>query len=233
MIDLSREMGELYDRLGPAPAGRCRVLQFAAATGGEGTSTLAREFARVAAERALRPVWLVDLDLWRGAQVEALARAPQRYGALGPEVAGAPGEAAFFAVEPPSRGPDGRPWPSGRYLNAHSAMGRRLWVTRFRADAVRRNQSVEIVRDGGYWAALRRHAEYVVVDAPAYDRSQAALVVAPFMDATVLVVAAETSDPRGAGALRDAIDGAGGRCAGLVFNRSAVEPPRFMKALLK
>jgi Mrp family chromosome partitioning ATPase len=232
MVDLSDEMTELWGRFGAPPPGRGRLIQFVSAAGGEGASTVAREFARVAAQRSTRPVWLVDMDLWGAGQADALTAEPERYGPLGPETAGAPNGAAFFSVEPPSRGPDGRPWPAGRYLSAHGVGGRRFWVTRFRADSVRRDQSVEIVRDPTYWTALRRHAEWVIVDAPAADRSQAALVVAPFMDATVLVVAADGGDARSPGVLRDAIAAAGGRCAGLVFNRASIEPPRFLQALL-
>ncbi len=56
--------------------------------------------------------------------------------------------------------------------------------------------------------------------------------MAPGVDCTVLVVAAEEGDARGPAALRDAIDQAGGRCAGIVFNRARIEPPRFLKAIL-
>ncbi len=79
---------------------------------------------------------------------------------------------------------------------------------------------------------MRRHAELVSVDAPAADRSAAAMAVAPFVDCTVLVVAAEGSDTRGPAALRDAIEAAGGRCAGIVFNRARISPPPFMKAVM-
>ena len=233
MVDLSEEMGALWTRMGPPPPGRCRVIQFVSATSGEGCSTVAREFARVAAMQATRPVWLVDMDLWSaGAQAQAIADQPSRFGPLGPETSGAPDGASFFTVTPPSRGPDGRAWPASRYLAAHGVGGRKLWVTRFRADAVKPRQAVEIVRDPTYWTALRRHSEFVVVDAPAADRSQASLVVAPLVDTTILVVAAEQGDARARGVLRDALAAAGGRCAGLVFNRASVEPPRFLKKLL-
>ena len=79
---------------------------------------------------------------------------------------------------------------------------------------------------------MRRNAEWVVVDAPAVDHATAALTMAPFMDYSVLVVAAEGRDTRGPAALRDAIDQAGGRCAGLVFNRAQIAPPKFVKRIL-
>lgn len=232
MVDLEDEMTGLWTRFGSPPPGHARVIQFVAAGGGEGTSTIAREFARVAAQHATRPVWLVDLDVWSSGQAEALAGAPRRYGVLGPETSGAPDGAAFFVVQPPCIGADGKPWPAARYLSAHGVGGRKLWVTRFRADNVRPDQTVEVVRDPAYWTALRRHAEWVIVDAPAAERSQAALVVAPLVDTTVLVVAADQREARAPGLLRDALAASGGRCAGLVFNRARIEPPRFLKALL-
>jgi Mrp family chromosome partitioning ATPase len=232
MVDLTAEMTELWNRIGPPPAGRCKALQFVSAATGEGTSTVAREFARVAAAQSTRPVWLVDMDLWSGVQVAAIGREPARYGELGPETTGAPENQTFFAIEPPSRDPDGRELSSARYLHAHGVGGRKFWVTRFRPDGIEQHQSVEIVREAGYWDALRKHAEIIVVDAPAADRSEAALVIAPLVDATVLVVAADQGNARAPGALRDGIVASGGRCAGLVFNRARVEPPRFLKALL-
>ena len=58
------------------------------------------------------------------------------------------------------------------------------------------------------------------------------LAMASLMDMTVLVVAADGADTRAPAALRDAIEQAGGHCAGLVFNRSQIEAPGFLKALL-
>ena len=53
MVDLTTEMAALWAALGPAPGHRGRVIQIAAAGSGEGVSTVAREYARLAAVRAL------------------------------------------------------------------------------------------------------------------------------------------------------------------------------------
>jgi Mrp family chromosome partitioning ATPase len=79
---------------------------------------------------------------------------------------------------------------------------------------------------------MRKHADLIVVDCPAADRSQAALTIAPFMDQTVLVVAANEPDVRPPSLLRDAVTAAGGRCAGVFFNKVEVERPGFLKAIL-
>lgn len=231
-VDLTTEMAQLWASLGPPPTGPGRVIQFAAATAGEGTSTVAREFARFAAERTRRPVWLVDLDFAESAQYRAFTAQTDRYGEVGKPTAASPDGSTFFTVQPPGRDPDGRPIADSRYMVAHPVGGAKLWVTRFRREMMRPGQGVRILPTVDYWNALRRHAELVIVDAPAADRSQSGLSVAPFMDCCVLVVAADGASASGPAALKEAIIATGGRCAGLVFNRARVEAPGFLKAFL-
>ena len=229
MVDLSEEMHALAERLGPPPADGARVLQFLAARTGEGTSTVAREFARAVAARARRGVWLVELELDRGAQFDAVAAAPRLYGDLGEPAAASPDDEAFFHVDPPREGPDEAPWPDGAYLDAYPVGERRFWLTRFRREAMQADQSVDLVPGPAYWEALRPHADWVVVDAPAVERSRAGLLFAPHMDATFLVVSADDSDPRGPAHVRDAVAAAGGHCPGVVLNRTR-PAPRFLSA---
>lgn len=231
MVDLTSEMAQLWASLGASPS-RGRVIQFAAATAGEGTSTVAREFARFAAGRARRPVWLVDLDLAGAVQYRAIAAEPARFGPLGRQSAASPDGSTFFTVQPRVAGSDGRAWPDARYLVAYPAAGGRLWVTRFRREALTGGQKPHLLPTADYWTALRRHAEVVVVDAPADHQALAARTIAPFADFTVLVVAADQGDAAGPAALKAAIEAAGGRCAGLVFNRARLQPPAFLQTML-
>lgn len=232
MVDLTAEMAQLWTSLGTWIPGRARLIQFVAAGTGEGTSTIAREFARLACDRVRRPVWLVDCDLPDARQHTALLNSSNRFGVLGPEQPATPDGSVFFTVQPPMRDPKGAPWPDGRYLGARQVGARKLWVTRFRKELLRGAQQAHIVPRQGYWTALRRHADVVVLDCPAADRSPSAMTLAPFMDATVLVVSADGSNVRRTTALRDGIVAAGGRCAGIVFNRAQVEAPAFIKAIL-
>lgn len=232
MVDLNAEMADLWASLGAPAAGRARVIQVVAARRGEGTSTVARELAWFAAKRAGRSVWLVDLDLLASPQYLAVRGEAERYGALGEPAAASPDGSIFFTVQPAAQGPDGQPWPDARYLSAHRVGSARWWVTRFRREGLKGRQGVHILPTGDYWTALRRYADVIIVDCPSPDRSQAALVVAPFMDQTVLVVAADEADVRAPAQLRDAIAAAGGTVAGIFFNRATVTPPGFMKAIL-
>lgn len=232
MVDLTAEMAGLWAALGPAPAHRGRVFQFVAAAHGEGTSTVAREFARLTAVRARKPVWLVDADLTAQQQLDAVARQPDRFGNLGKTAYASPDGSCFFAVSPRLTARDGRPVPPARLLLAQPCLGGRLWVTRLRAEALRSGQRVEAAPDARYWDAMRKHAETVVVDAPSLDRSDLAVTLAPYVDATVIVVAAETTRASEPIALRDEIEAVGGRIAGVVMNRSTYQPPGFLRKVL-
>jgi Mrp family chromosome partitioning ATPase len=98
MVDLTSEMAALWAALGPAPGHRGRVIQIAAANGGEGVSTVALEYARLTAVRARRPVWLVDADLAQQGQMEAVAADPVRFGRVGKAAIATPDGSIFFAV---------------------------------------------------------------------------------------------------------------------------------------
>ncbi len=233
MVDLSDEMADLWASLGAPAVGRARVIQVIAARRGEGTSTVARELAFHAAKRGgPKGVWLVDLDLLGGTQHEVLGAGAGRYGALGPPTAASPDGSAFFTVQPPIRGADGQLTSDALYLAAHRLGTARWWVTRFRREALRGRQTVHMLPAADYWQALRRFADVVIVDSPSPERSQAGLTVAPFMDQTLLVVAADEPDVQAPARLRDAIGAAGGQVSGLFFNRGVVERPGFLKALL-
>ena len=231
MVDLTSEMAALWAALGPAPGHRGRVVQIAAAGSGEGVSTVAREYARLAAVRARRPVWLIDADLSQQGQMEAVASQPDRFGALGKAAIATPDGSIFFAITPRVMDRAGKPVHPARLMTARPCLGGRLWVTRFAAEHLRSGQRAEAVSDARYWDALKKHADTVVIDAPAADRSDMAITLAPFVDATVLVVAAESTAANEPLMLRDEIEAVGGKIAGVVVNRSTYNPPAFLKRL--
>ncbi len=229
MVDLTSEMAGLWAALGPSPPHRGRVIQFVASSSGEGVSSVAREFARICAVRARKPVWLIDADLMSPSQMDAVHQDPERFGALGAATASTPDGSTFFTVAPPLKSREGRAVAPARLMLARPALGRRLWVTRFRVETLKAGQRPVMVASDRYWQALRPHADAVIVDTPALDRSDAGLVLAPYVDATVLVLAAESTDVADAGVLRDEIEAAGGEIAGVVLNRSRFEMPGFLR----
>jgi hypothetical protein len=232
MVDLSAEMAELWESLGAPVRGRARTLELIAARDGEGTSTVARELALHAARREGCRVWLIDLDLMGQSQAAAITRESARFGDLGSAASATPDGSMFFTVQPALKRPDGRPWPDARYIGAHSVGGASLWVTRFRREAMRARQGVHVTPTPDYWRALKRHADLIVVDAPAMTRSQAGLTVAPYMDQVVLVVAADENDAAAPAELRDALADAGAQVAGIFVNRVQVAAPGFLKGAI-
>lgn len=232
MVDLTAEMAGLWSALGPSRGARGRVIQIVSANSGEGTSTVARELARLAAVRARRPVWLVDADLFNQGQMDAIASMRDRFGRLGRAVKASPDGSSFYSIMPPVMARDGRLVRPSALLTARPTLGGRLWVTHFASEYLRTGHRVDVVPEPAYWEALRRHAETIIIDTPAGDRSDAAVMLAPFVDATVMVVAAETTAAGAPLILRDEIEAAGGHIAGVVVNRSRYKPPKFLRGLL-
>lgn len=231
MVDLTSEMAGLWAALGPTPAHRGRVIQFACATTGEGASTVAREFARLAAVRARKPVWLIDADLAQQGQQDAIEAEPERFGRFGAAAAASPDGSVFYAVTPPVLGRDSRPLAPSRLMTARACLGGRLWVTRFRTETLRSGQRAEPLPDPQYWDVMRQHSDTIIIDAPAADRNDVAITLSPFVDATVLVVSAGTTSANEPVILRDEIESVGGRIAGVVVNRSTYKPPAFLRRL--
>ncbi len=220
MVDLTREMADLMAALGRPQSPRGRVLMFVSAFTGEGVSTVAREYARCEAAFARKPVWLVDADLRRQTQMIELGGDAARFGPPGALSQATPDGSVFFAIRPPARGKDGLAIPDSKYLTARPFLAQKLWVTRFRQQNLAPGQRVKLLDRTSYWGALRIHAQTVVVDLPAMDRSGAALQLAPLMDGVILVVSEEEGDVQGRVNLRNDIEQAGGRLIGMVYNRA-------------
>ncbi len=228
MSDLSSEMAALAERLGPAPGAVARLVQFVAPEPGEGASTLARAFALEMAKTAIKPVWLIELDLMRGEQHAIIGEDPDVYGRLGEPTRASPNHAMFFTVQPQIQNEAGL---DASYLAAYAVGRSRLFVTRFRRERLAAGQTARILPSADYWEAIAAHSDYVVVDAPAWSRSRLAGVVAPFMDANLLVVSADKRHPEAAAEAKRGLEAAGGRWSGVVMNRAHKAPPRFIQKL--
>jgi len=220
MVDLTREMADLMSALGRPQSPRGRVLMFVSALTGEGTSTVAREFARCEAAFAAKPVWLVDADLQNQSQMIALGQDAARFGPPGTLSQASPDGSVFFRLVPPGRDVSGEVIGDDKYFVARPFLDRRLWVTRVRQQHFAPGQRVRIVDRTTYWGALRQHAQTVCVDVPALDRSTIALQLAGQMDGVILVVSEEDGDVQSRINLKNDIEQAGGRLMGIVYNRA-------------
>lgn len=227
MVDLTAEMVGLWTALGPAPVHGCRVILITSGAKGEGVSTISREFARLAAARAKRPVWLIDADLNAQEQAEVLEREPHRFGRAGETVVGSPDGSSFFTILPAVKALDGRAIRPAQFLSAKPFLGRRLFVTRFNGEPLKAGHKAVVVSQGDYWAALKKHAETIIIDAP----SDVALTLSSYADAVVLVVS-EGADVEPHLALKHQLESDGAPLKGVVLNRSTYKAPKLLSKLM-
>lgn len=196
-------------------------MMFIAARSGEGTTSMAASFALMAADRSSRSTWLVDLDLRRN---HAFRGFEEGFA----EGAGAPGraydaslsETPIYSVSPQTVAVEGRHSALSKLLTVHQIIGTRLLVTRFRNERLRQGQRVQLRTSPSWWNALRGAADWIVVDAPALERSGAGLAFAGQMDGVVLVVTADGTTAEEVIALRQEIEAHGGTVIGVAMNRA-------------
>ena len=215
MVDLTREMADLMSALGRPQSGQGRALMFVSSYGGEGVSTVAREYARCEAAFAKKPVWLVDADLGGQSQMKALTADSERFGPPGTLSQATPDGSVFFTVRPAGSQAD------AQYLVARPFLGRRLWVTRFRHNNLAPGQTARIFDQTSYWKALRGHAQTIIVDVPALATSGIALQLAPLMDGVIMVVSEGEGDIQARINLKNDIEQVGGRFLGMVYNNAS------------
>ena len=180
---------------------------------------MAASFALVAASRVQRSAWLVDLDLrrnsaWRGFDegfAEKVGRPGRPYDAsLKTE--------PIYQVTPRPIAVEGER-KGDKLLTVHEIEGTHLLVTRFRNEQLRRGQRVQIRTQPAWWSALRKIADWIVVDAPSIERSPAGLAMASQMDGVVIVVEADSTSAEDVVGLRRELEAYGGHVVGIAMNR--------------
>lgn len=216
MRDLRQDLSGLWQaatRITPRAGGR--VLMFMSAREGEGTSSVAASFALMAAARAARMTWLIDLDLRENPLYTAFSKGVlSGVGRPGHPLDASLGVEQIYSVSGSEKVP-----ALTKLLTAHQIDGLRLLVTRFRNERLSPGHSVRMLAAPGWWEALRRSADWAIIDAPSLSRSAAGLIYAPLTDGVVLVVQAETVGADEVEDLRAAVEAAGGNVIGVVMNR--------------
>ncbi|MEM8616740.1 MAG: hypothetical protein AAGF20_07375 [Pseudomonadota bacterium] len=217
MRDLRDNLGNVWrtaSRL-TSKSGGARAVMFVSARDQEGTSSVAASFALLAARRVQKQAWLVDLDLRRNSVFKAFERGFAKH-------VGRPGRAfdaslrqkPIYSIVPSLAG--GR---DQKLLTAHEIDQTRLLVTRFRNEHLRQGQRVQIRTAPDWWAALRRVADWIIVDAPSLERSPASLAMASQVDGVILVVEADVTRAEDVVAARREIEAYGGEIVGVVMNQ--------------
>jgi Mrp family chromosome partitioning ATPase len=197
-------------------------VQFVAANAGDGTSTVARDFALTAALRARDRVLLLDLAEPPNDQLRHLT---QRGIVEGP--AAIPAVELGLPVEAPGGGAGtaGNGTVAHAWLKFHRVRASTLYVSE-RQDVA--GGSDEPPGMAQFWDKMRAEFELVVVDSPALSHSFDPVMIANQMDATILVVNAESTRAPVARNLRDRLTEVGGPVIGCVLNRRRYHIPGFL-----
>lgn len=199
-----------------------RAVLIVSARRGEGVTTVARAVAEAASPGA---VYAVDLDLKRN----ALAKALSETAALGPKIDGRLGGVAFYSVRGPGATVIRETAPAFSY---HRVGRSNVYAGVFDARLLPRSARVAVSSRPEYWDAVRAGGASLVIDAPALERSDVALRVAPHMDGVVLVVGADAGAAPAAIAAKAALVNAGANVIGLVY-AGADAPVVAMERLLR
>ncbi len=214
MIDLRPETEALWRSMSRMTASSgAPVVLFIAARAGEGVSSIAASVALHAASRANRAAWLVDLDLKGNAQHAAFEKGfTEDVGRPGKALDASLGQAPIYDVV---GGEDDTPQ---RLLAAHRIGEANLLVTQFRTWKLPPGARLRLKSQPRWWAALRKAADWVIVDAPALERSSAGLVAAGQADGVVIVTRADSTTSAEVSALQAEIEAHGGRALGAILN---------------
>ncbi len=202
-VDIGEEMLSLYkviDTLLPDISNR--LVQFIGSRAGEGTSTIVREFARIAAERIGLSVLLMDADRYQGTQSQ------------------------FFSVASKYS------WmnvlqESGELARAIHRVGESdLFISPACNSSVPTPELFNSQRLEGFLANLSIEFDLVLIDSPPLTVTPDALAMVSKVDGVVLVVEAEKTKWRTAGYVKEQIQRVGGNILGIVFNKRRYYIPK-------
>jgi hypothetical protein len=189
---------------------------------GEGVTTVARAVAEAAGPGL---VYAMDLDLKRNGLAKALCEVEP----LGSKSDGRIGGVSFYSVRGPGNVAMREVTPA---FSFHRVGQTRIQAGVFDARLLPATARVAVSARPDYWDAARASGAAVVIDAPALERSQVSLRVAPHMDGVVLVVGADAGAAPAAIAAKAGLVSAGANVIGLVYT-GADAPVMAMDRLLR
>lgn len=235
MVSLFDEMVRLYSILNPPMSdGPGRLVQFMSANRGEGTSTIAREFARVAILHSQQNVLLLDLNSSESGQFDFFEEA-SREGETG-----VLSEPLDCGIDPDSlwrltsdvRVNDRSNAPRGPLMSFHRVGTSKLLVSRFHTEALAAGETAQVTNQPGFWDGLRQSVDLTIIDSPPASEAYDGVAVSGVSDAVVLVVEAENTRVPVVQDLRDRISTRGGNLVGVVFNKRRYHIPQPIYRLL-
>lgn len=195
-VEMCQEMLNLYKVIDAMlPDMSNRVLQFVGTRPGEGTSTIVREFAKIAAEQIGHRVLLVDADRFEGTQSK------------------------FYSVESQYSWVQALQESADVERAIHPVNGSSLFVSPASSSGAPTPELFNSPRFNEFWANLKLNFDLVLIDSLPLTISPDALAIASKVDGIILVLESEKTRWRTARHERDRIKMVGGNILGIVFNK--------------
>ncbi len=204
-FDVEQEMLSLYQAIESLlPRRPKKLIQFIGAREGEGTSTLAREFARVAAMRICKSVLLLDGDRFQ------------------------PSHHLFFPISPDLG------WvevvKEGREFERAFCQVKdtNLFISPSSNSSSYTPEIFDSCTITDFWKMLRSRFDFTIIDCCPLTKSPDGLAIAPKVDGIVLVVEAEKTKWTVAESVKDKLTKVGGNVLGIVLNKRRYHIPQFI-----
>ncbi len=203
--DLEGEMMSLYCSLqSMLPAKKGQAFEFIGSVEGEGTSTIAREFALIAAGRTGHSVLLIDNDRRRLDQFRAF-NAQTEYDWIGAIRGALPPERAIFQTT------------AGN-----------LFVSAISRDEDLVPELLKSAEFGAFWKSMTGQFDLILLDSSPVANSADGVLLSRFMDGVLIVVEAEKTRWPVIQSSKERIAATGGNVLGIVLNKRKYYIPRYI-----
>lgn len=204
-IDMEEEMVSLYQTVSSALPGLVsRVVMFIGSQSNEGTSTIAREFARTVSLRMEKSVLLMDLDRSR------------------------PNLNVFTNIKPECDLEDvindGSPLEKALCQVNESS----LYVMPLFQQSIISPRTLDSAKTSSFWETLRERFDLIIIDSPPATLFPDGPAVVRQVDGVMLVVEAERTRWPVALNVKEKILKSGGNIIGIVFNKRKFYIPQFL-----
>jgi protein-tyrosine kinase len=201
-LDAEQDMVQLYQSIyGQSPASTGRIFQFIGSAAREGTSTLAREFARTTALKLGKNVLLLDADQESPTHHRAFD-VNIKHGIKEVIKEGAPIVEALYRVEETS-----------------------LFIGAFSIDSAYGADLFDSPRIDNVWDQLRKRFDIVVVDSPPAASSPIGFALCRTVDGVIIVLEAEKTRWPVVVSTKKRIFQNGGAILGVVLNKRKYHIP--------
>lgn len=209
-VDMQEEMlGLLQSIESLLPATAHKMLVIIGSKEGEGTSTIAREFARVTSSLAGKSVLLLDADR-TNPSLHLFFKIPSGHGWLEAIKNGSAFDRALYRVG-----------DSSLFISPCTS-------TVSDASEILSSDSAE-----AFWDEVRHRFDFVIVDSAPLTKAPDSLAILPKANGALLVVGADSTERSLAENAKERIERIGGNIIGVIFNKERQYIPQFIGKCLQ